>query len=67
LLQQHRFKGPIEDLELDDVAIFKGSNIKPGNGIIHRSPPIEGTGLTRLLLCLNKQSFTSPDQWPDEF
>ena len=66
LLQQNRFKGPIEDLAVDDVAIFKGSNIKPGNGIVHRSPPIEGTGLTRLLLCLNKQSFTSPDQWPDE-
>ena len=66
LSNQTGFEGPIEDLTLHDVAIFKGSSTKPGNGIVHRSPPIEGTGLTRLLLCLNKQSITSPDPWPEE-
>ncbi|MFL2542850.1 MAG: DUF1826 domain-containing protein, partial [Candidatus Latescibacterota bacterium] len=25
-------------------------------GIVHRSPPIENTGFTRLLLCLNAPS-----------
>ena len=66
LSKQTDFEGPIEDLSLHDVAIFKGSSTKPGNGIVHRSPQIEGTGLTRLLLCLNKQSITSPDPWPEE-
>lgn len=64
-LREHkRFKGPIEHLRIHDVAIFKGSCAGPGSGIVHRSPPIAGTGRTRLLLCLNKQSAASPEPWP---
>ena len=61
---QKRFKGPIERLGAHDVAIFKGSCAGPGSGIVHRSPPIAGTGRTRLLLCLNKPSAASPEPWP---
>ena len=60
LRAQKRFKGPIEHLRIHDVAIFKGSCAGTGSGIVHRSPPIAGTGRTRLLLCLNKRSVTSP-------
>ena len=64
LREQTRFKGPIERLRIHDVAIFKGSCTGPGSGIVHRSPPIAGTGQTRLLLCLNKRSAASPQPWP---
>ena len=64
LREQKRFKGPVEQFRNNDVAIFKGSCAEPGSGIVHRSPPIADTGRTRLLLCLNKQSATSPKPWP---
>ena len=60
--EQKDFKGPTEELERFDVAIFKGSSAGSGDGIVHRSPPIEGTGYSRLLLVLNEESFTSPAQ-----
>ncbi len=64
LREQKRFKGPLEHLRIHDVAIFKGSCAGAGSGIVHRSPPIAGTGRTRLLLCLNKPSDASPEPWP---
>lgn len=63
LRAQKRFKGPIEHLRAHDVAVFKGSGPGSGSGIVHRSPPIAGTGRTRLLLCLNKPSAASPEPW----
>lgn len=67
LRAQKRFKGPIEHLRAHDVAIFKGSCAGPGSGIVHRSPPIAGTGRTRLLLCLNKPFAASPEPWHKGF
>ena len=64
LREQTRFKGPMERLRIHDVAIFKGDCAGSGSGIVHRSPPIAGTGQTRLLLCLNKRSAASPEPWP---
>ena len=64
LREQTQFKGPMERFRIHDVAIFKGSCAGSGSGIVHRSPPIAGTGQTRLLLCLNKRSATSPEPWP---
>jgi hypothetical protein len=61
--EQRHFKGPLEHLGNGDVAIFKGSSTSPNKGVVHRSPPIAGTGLTRLLLCLNQRTPTSPDPW----
>ena len=63
LREQKQFKGPIEHLRNNDVAIFKGSCAGPGSGIVHRSPPIAGTGRTRMLLCLNTRSAASPEQF----
>lgn len=65
LRAQTSFDGPIERLGANDVAVFKGSCAGEGNGIVHRSPPIAGTGQTRLLLCLNKPSAVSPDPWSE--
>lgn len=61
--EQRHFEGPLEHLGNGDVAIFKGSSTGSMRGIVHRSPPIAGTGLTRLLLCLNQRTPTSPDPW----
>ena len=63
LRAQKQFEGPVERLENNDVAIFKGSCAAPGSGIVHRSPPLAGTGCTRLLLCLNQLSAASPEPW----
>ncbi len=61
--EQKGFGGPLERLGDNDVAMFKGSRAGPNSGIVHRSPPIAGTGCTRLLLCLNQRSSASPDLW----
>ncbi|GAB5471891.1 MAG: hypothetical protein Kilf2KO_49210 [Rhodospirillales bacterium] len=53
LSAQQSFQGPIERLSAHGVGLFKGSYARPGSGIVHRSPPIAGTGETRLLICLN--------------
>lgn len=63
ILEQERFTGPLERLGVHDVALFKGTRAGTGSGIVHRSPPIAGTGCTRLLLCLNQPSEASPDPW----
>ncbi|MBL22415.1 MAG: hypothetical protein CMM48_00795 [Rhodospirillaceae bacterium] len=61
LRQQKQYDGPIEHLGEHDVAFFKGSRAGTNNGVVHRSPPIAGTGATRLFLCLNKRTSVSPD------
>ena len=63
LEEQRQYSGPMERLGDHDVAIFKGSRAGPQSGIVHRSPPVAGTGITRLFLCLNKRSVVSPDPW----
>lgn len=63
LREQTEYDGPVEQLESHDAVLFKGSRAGDETGIVHRSPPIERTGHTRLLLCLNKPSVTSPEAW----
>lgn len=58
-----RFCLPIRRLEDYDVAVFKGSHSARDRGVVHRSPPIEKTGETRLLLCINAPSKVSPEPW----
>lgn len=57
--EQLDYAGRIERFNRFDVAIFKGSCA--GSGIVHRSPAIKGSGKTRLLLCLNKRTASSPE------
>ncbi|WP_018717732.1 DUF1826 domain-containing protein [Arhodomonas aquaeolei] len=42
-------------LSAPDVAIMKGERFpgNEGNGLVHRSPPLRGSGRTRVLLCLD--------------
>jgi hypothetical protein len=56
LRQQRAYMGPVHRLERFDVGLFKGAADDPQAGVVHRSPPIAGTGLARLLLCLNLPS-----------
>lgn len=51
--RQSGYDGPIQSLSRFSVGLFKGSCSAPASGIVHRSPPIDGRRLTRLLLCLN--------------
>ena len=37
------------------VGIFRGETGSSGNGLVHRSPPIEGSGQTRVLFCLDAE------------
>ncbi|MDJ0877534.1 MAG: DUF1826 domain-containing protein [Halieaceae bacterium] len=37
------------------VGIMKGELDKVGNGLVHRSPPIAGSGQTRVLFCLDAE------------
>jgi hypothetical protein len=63
LEDQRAYKGPLESLPDGAVALFKGAKAGPDKGVVHRSPPIVGTGLVRLLLCLNLPTDVSPRLW----
>ena len=63
IIDQKKYLGPLEQLKLAEVAIFKGKKASKTNGIVHRSPPIGDSGGYRLLLCLNKSSELSPPVW----
>ena len=43
----------IRSLRVGDVALLKGKSWAEENAIVHRSPPIAGTGEQRLLLVIN--------------
>ena len=51
LREQQGFQGTIHEMPRFSVGIFEGRNHASG-GVLHRSPPILGTNVTRLLLCL---------------
>lgn len=51
LRDPENYAGPIERLPRFAVAILPGS-LSRGGGLVHRSPPIAGTGQIRLFLCM---------------
>ncbi|WP_161630989.1 DUF1826 domain-containing protein [Niveispirillum irakense] len=63
LREQRAYRGPLEDVPEGAVALFKGARGSPGQGAVHRSPPIKGTGMVRSVLCLNLPSEASPRLW----
>jgi len=63
LAEQRAYRGPLHELPRFAVALFKGSLAPDQVGVVHRSPPIAGTGRSRLLLCLNEPSSISPLPW----
>jgi hypothetical protein len=60
---QNAFRGRVNDFPPQAVGLFKGSRSSSGAGIVHRSPPISGSGATRLLLCVNLPTPASPGIW----
>jgi hypothetical protein len=63
LQAQRAYLGPIVQLPAFAVALFKGDQVTEGSGVLHRSPPIAGTGMTRLVLCMDGPSAASPPMW----
>lgn len=66
LREQKAFDGEIHEIPRLTVAMFKGAKDASGKGIVHRSPPIAGTGQTRLVLTLNAPSEVSPESWRND-
>ena len=63
LKRQQAYRGPIATFPTEAVGIFRGSRAAGVVGLTHRSPPIEGLQQSRLLLCLNIPTTTSPAAW----
>jgi len=63
LREQRAYDGPMVNVAAGAVALFKGCASDPEAGVVHRSPPIEGSGITRLVLTLNLPSAASPPLW----
>ncbi len=61
LTRQRDYAGPLDEIPPRAVALFKGA--RGGAGVVHRSPPIIGTGIVRLVLCVNQPSAASPPRW----
>lgn len=55
----------IHSLRRGDVGILKGSRWRgaPEHRIVHRSPPIAGTGLARLLLVVDPADASDDEDW----
>lgn len=51
---QRRYRGPINELPRFAAGLFKGVTRAGTGAIVHRSPPVVGSGQTRLFLCLNE-------------
>lgn len=57
LRSQRRYRGPLNELPRFSVGLFKGVVQAGTTAIVHRSPPVARSGLTRLFLCLDKESY----------
>ena len=53
---QRRYRGDLNELPRFAVGLFKGAARVGDQAVVHRSPPVEGSGVTRLFLCLNEVS-----------
>jgi Protein of unknown function (DUF1826) len=51
---RRRYRGALNELPRFAVGLFKGERRAGAAAILHRSPPIAGSGKTRLFLCLNE-------------
>lgn len=63
LEQQRAFDGPVYELPRQSIALFKGCKASRQSGVVHRSPPIMGSGAYRFILCVNQRSTASPELW----
>lgn len=56
LKSQRRYRGPLNELPRFAAGLFKGVMRAGTNAVVHRSPPVAGSGQTRLFLCINEVS-----------
>ena len=56
LRAQRRYRGVLNELPRFAAGLFKGVRRAGPAAILHRSPPIAGSGVTRLFLCLNEET-----------
>lgn len=54
LRSQRRYRGPLHEMPRFAAGLFKGVVRAGTEAIVHRSPPVAGSGQTRLFLCLNE-------------
>ena len=54
LKAQRRYRGPLNEFPRFAAGLFKGVMRAGTEAIVHRSPPVAGSGQTRLFLCLNE-------------
>lgn len=54
LRSQRRYRGPLHELPRFAAGLFKGVTRAGARAVVHRSPPVAGSGRTRLFLCLNE-------------
>jgi hypothetical protein len=55
---QRRYRGPLNELPRFAVGLFKGVRHVGQRSVLHRSPPVAGSGVTRLFLCLNEETIS---------
>jgi Protein of unknown function (DUF1826) len=53
---QRRYRGPLNEMPRFAVGVFKGARLAGEAAVLHRSPPVGGSGATRLFLCLNEET-----------
>lgn len=56
LRAQRRYRGPLHELPRFAAGLFKGVKRAGDKAVVHRSPPVAGSGQTRVFLCLNEVS-----------
>jgi hypothetical protein len=54
LRAQRRYRGPLNEMPRFAAGLFKGVRRAGTEAVVHRSPPVAGSGQTRLFLCLNE-------------
>lgn len=54
LRAQRRYRGPLKEMPRFAAGLFKGVRRAGTEAVVHRSPPVAGSGHMRLFLCLNE-------------
>jgi len=61
--RQRAYAGPLGQLPRFAVGVFRGCDGDTETGMLHRSPPVAGSGVVRLLLAVSPPSAASPPLW----
>lgn len=56
LRAQRRYRGALNEMPRFAVGLFKGVQQARTAAVVHRSPPLADSGVTRLFLCINEEA-----------